>query len=335
MDTFFVVKWKDQRLRWPDEWSNDSEITLDPSFTDLLWIPDVYITGARRTQIHNVLKQTGSVRLRKDLTIRYSTRLSMEIGCDLDFSFYPMDFQNCVIVLESYGFRDDEMIYLWEEPGLEILKELNIPQFNISVTHGISGTFGNYGSAGLYPRLNATVHFQRTMRYHIMQTFIPSTIYVVMSWISFCIDPRQLPARMVLTVTTVLTVSNQYSSLRESLPPVSYIKAIDIWMLTCLLFVISVLIEFGVVIAILRWSKCETNVLPLESPVDSTFKENMSVGTLILSDKDENVELTYKKREQLAWKIEKIFRIVIPILFLCFALIYWPYYMLKSGRWTL
>ena len=35
--------------------------------------------------------------------------------------------------------------------------------------------------------------------------------------------------------------------MQESLPPVSYIKAVDIWMITCSLFIIASILEFAVI----------------------------------------------------------------------------------------
>lgn len=42
-------------------------------------------------------------------------------------------------------------------------------------------------------------------------------------------------------------MTTQASSSRQSLPRVSYIKAIDIWMATCLVFVFAALLEFAIV----------------------------------------------------------------------------------------
>ena len=52
---------------------------------------------------------------------------------------------------------------------------------------------------------------------------------VIVSWVSFWLDPHAVPARVSLGVTTLLTMSTQTSSIHNTLPPVAYTKAIDYW----------------------------------------------------------------------------------------------------------
>lgn len=85
-----------------------------------------------------------------------------------------------------------------------------------------------------------------------MQIFIPSILIVSLSWVSFWLDIDAVPARISLGVLTVLTMTTQSSGARTSLPRVSYIKAIDVWMSTCLLFVFGSLLEFAYINVLTR-----------------------------------------------------------------------------------
>ena len=51
----------------------------------------------------------------------------------------------------------------------------------------------------------------------------------------------------VAGITTVLTMTTIFTSSRASLPRFSYVKAIDIYLLTCFVFVFASLIEYAVV----------------------------------------------------------------------------------------
>ena len=64
-----------------------------------------------------------------------------------------------------------------------------------------------------------------------------------------------VPARISLGVTTVLTMATQLSGSRQSIPKVSYPKAIDVWMAMCMLFVFAALVEYAFVNVMARKPK--------------------------------------------------------------------------------
>ena len=70
---------------------------------------------------------------------------------------------------------------------------------------------------------------------------------VIVSWVSFWLDPNAVPARVSLGVTTLLTMSTQTASINNSLPPVAYPKAIDVWTGVCIFFVFGALLEYALV----------------------------------------------------------------------------------------
>ena len=59
--------------------------------------------------------------------------------------------------------------------------------------------------------------------------------------------------RVTMTMTTLLTLTAMFGSVRSSVPRVSYISLLDIWMFMCIVFVFIVIIHFVVVISLLRY----------------------------------------------------------------------------------
>ena len=57
----------------------------------------------------------------------------------------------------------------------------------------------------------------------------------------------QVPARVALGVTTLLAMSTTQASIQNSLPPVAYTKAIDVWSGVCVFFVFGALLEYAMV----------------------------------------------------------------------------------------
>ena len=71
--------------------------------------------------------------------------------------------------------------------------------------------------------------FKREFSYYLLTIYVPCCMLVIVSWVSFWLDPNAVPARVSLGVTTLLTMSTQTASINNSLPPVAYTKAIDVW----------------------------------------------------------------------------------------------------------
>lgn len=95
--------------------------------------------------------------------------------------------------------------------------------------------------------LLGTFYLERNIGYSLLQVYIPTTFIVIISWMSFWIDPLSVPGRVGLAVTTLLTLSTQAIGLHYQLPPVSYAKAQDIWFAVCILFLFAALVEFALV----------------------------------------------------------------------------------------
>ena len=97
-----------------------------------------------------------------------------------------------------------------------------------------------------------SIPLQRKVGYYVLQIFVPSTLAVVISWTNFWLDKEAVPARASIGIVTVLTITTLSSSARGELPPVSYVKAIDVWLFVCILFVFCALLEFACVHVLTR-----------------------------------------------------------------------------------
>ena len=68
------------------------------------------------------------------------------------------------------------------------------------------------------------------MSFYVINVYIPASLIVVISWVSFWINRGATPARVGLGVTTVLTMTTLMASTNAALPKVSYIKSIDVFL---------------------------------------------------------------------------------------------------------
>jgi len=118
-----------------------------------------------------------------------------------------------------------------------------------------------YTFKGSFPCLRAHFHLERRLRAYVLSTFLPSLLVVLLSWVSFWIDLESVPARISLGILTMLTITTQSSGHLRGMPAVSFTKAIDVWMATCLVFVFGSFIEYSVVNVLARREKSRRETL--------------------------------------------------------------------------
>ncbi|NWU74580.1 GBRP protein, partial [Onychorhynchus coronatus] len=100
---------------------------------------------------------------------------------------------------------------------------------------------------GHYPKLVFHFELKRNILYFILETYVPSILLVVLSWVSFWISQSSVPARICIGVTTVLTMTTLMMGARTSLPNANcFIKAIDVYLGICFSFIFGALLEYAV-----------------------------------------------------------------------------------------
>ncbi|KAM9600895.1 glycine receptor subunit alpha-4-like [Morphnus guianensis] len=281
VNVFLRQQWNDPRLAYR-EYPDDS-LDLDPSMLDSIWKPDLFFANEKGANFHEVTTDNKLLRIFKNGNVLYSIRLTLILSCPMDLKNFPMDIQTCTMQLESFGYTMNDLIFEWleEQEAVQVAEGLTLPQFILRdekdlgyctkyyntgehprhllppPRHGSGVPLTHWGSfpAGKFTCIEVKFHLERQMGYYLIQMYIPSLLIVILSWVSFWINMDAAPARVGLGITTVLTMTTQSAGSRASLPKVSYVKAIDIWMAVCLLFVFAALLEYAAVNFVSRQHK--------------------------------------------------------------------------------
>ncbi|RMC13801.1 hypothetical protein DUI87_08884 [Hirundo rustica rustica] len=253
VNIFLRQNWNDPRLAY-SEYPDDS-LDLDPSMLDSIWKPDLFFANEKGANFHEVTTDNKLLRIFKNGNVLYSIRLTLILSCPMDLKNFPMDVQTCIMQLESFGYTMNDLIFEWQEKGaVQVAEGLTLPQFLLKEEKDLCYCTKHYNT-GKFTCIEVRFHLERQMGYYLIQMYIPSLLIVILSWVSFWINMDAAPARVALGITTVLTMTTQSSGSRASLPKVSYVKAIDIWMAVCLLFVFSALLEYAAVNFVSRQHK--------------------------------------------------------------------------------
>ncbi|XP_035275517.1 gamma-aminobutyric acid receptor subunit beta-1 isoform X3 [Anguilla anguilla] len=240
---YFLQSWRDRRLSYTGIPLN---LTLDNRVADQLWVPDTYFINDKKSFVHGVTVKNRMIRLHPDGTVLYGLRITTTAACMMDLRRYPLDEQNCTLEIESYGYTTDDIEFYWQGgSSVTGVDNIELPQFSIMNYRTLSKNV--VFATGSYPRLSLSFKLKRNIGYFILQTYMPSILITILSWVSFWINYDASAARVALGITTVLTMTTINTHLRETLPKIPYVKAIDIYLMGCFVFVFLALLEYAFV----------------------------------------------------------------------------------------
>uniref|UniRef100_A0A3P8T0C6 Gamma-aminobutyric acid type A receptor subunit beta3 n=1 Tax=Amphiprion percula TaxID=161767 RepID=A0A3P8T0C6_AMPPE len=241
---YFQQYWRDKRLAYVGIPLN---LTLDNRVADQLWVPDTYFLNDKKSFVHGVTVKNRMIRLHPDGTVLYGLRITTTAACMMDLRRYPLDEQNCTLEIESYGYTTDDIEFYWKggESAVTGVTRIELPQFSIVDYKLVSRNV--VFSTGAYPRLSLSFRLKRNIGYFILQTYMPSILITILSWVSFWINYDASAARVALGITTVLTMTTINTHLRETLPKIPYVKAIDMYLMGCFVMVFLALLEYAFV----------------------------------------------------------------------------------------
>ncbi|KZS05178.1 Glutamate-gated chloride channel [Daphnia magna] len=164
----------------------------------------------------------------------------------MNLKLFPLDRQTCSLSMGSYGWTTEDLVFLWRAGDpVQVTQNLQLPRFALEKFK--TDSCNSKTNTGEYSCLKVDLLFRREFSYYLITIYIPCCMLVIVSWVSFWLDANAVPARVSLGVTTLLTMATQTTGINNSLPPVSYTKAIDVWTGVCLTFVFGALLEFALV----------------------------------------------------------------------------------------
>ncbi|KXJ15703.1 gamma-aminobutyric acid receptor subunit beta-3 [Exaiptasia diaphana] len=347
MDIYFRQWWVDPRFKH----NVDRTFNIAGDATKLFWTPDTYFVNAKLSVYHFITRENMRIMIWPDGRIYFSTRITLTVQCSMDFRLYPMDTQRCPLVIESYAHTVEDIRYEWKSgkkgDGIEVVSE-RIAQFELLEVKKDSGAQSN--SKGSFSSVKAWFSFKRRTTYFFYQSFMPTIFLVIISWCQFWISAEAVPARVSLSVTTVLAILFLSSTINENMPKVSYMKAIDYFLSVSFLFIFCTLLEYVIVLntepSNRRKEKKDTddghmNGHAFRERRGDQDLENMNVVITIMDRNGTNCTERHKHGKHFVaegdtrtlynsdgsyHRVDKWSRVCFPLTYALFLIGYWLYY---------
>ncbi|KAI1295430.1 Gamma-aminobutyric acid receptor subunit beta-1 [Halotydeus destructor] len=361
MQFFLVTIWTDHRLNTSSLDSIPLGRLLLPDYSyPCFWAPSIVFDNDREETMFRLTYLNSVMLVYSNKTVVRASRFSLGIRCSIDLTLYPIDVQHCHFRMRLIDQPDTVAQLRWVDHdnetsisgmiphGLKYNDDINLIKYKLGTLTRSSKTRSWLRDHFSY--LCIHFPFYRRLTSSIVTIFIPSTLTVITSWVSFWMDVDAVPARTTLGLMSILTIITQILDVRKILPAINYVTAIDYWLFVCLIFVFVSFIEFAFAYTVVRKSKlCRTNA------VQHWARPTSVEGTIVLNNKDSKEELVengrvHERHEDIFHRIlhsltslagmrhsarssapnenslDHGSKYAFPACFVIFACVYWTYY---------
>ncbi|XP_016417618.1 gamma-aminobutyric acid receptor subunit alpha-2 isoform X2 [Sinocyclocheilus rhinocerous] len=350
VDVFFRQRWTDERLKFNGPMNI---LRLNNLMASKIWTPDTFFHNGKKSVAHNMTMPNKLLRIMENGTLLYTMRLTVQAECPMHLEDFPMDFHSCPLKFGSYAYTLTEVTYVWTRDAtlsVEVAPDgSRLNQYDL--TGHTVGKETIKSSTGEYTVMTAHFHLKRKIGYFVIQTYLPCIMTVILSQVSFWLNRESVPARTVFGVTTVLTMTTLSISARNSLPKVAYATAMDWFIAVCYAFVFSALIEFATVNYFTKrgWAWDGKSIVNDKKKETSVIKKNNAYAVAVANyvphiakdsalptvsksataepSKAQPVAKEALKTFNSVSKIDRMSRIIFPVLFGSFNLVYWATYL--------
>jgi len=245
----YKLQWPEQRMvvNQSADWGKEDDINISPDNIEHIWTPDVIIHDLVSFNKPEILNQVGALEIFKNKKVYYKVRSDITIVCKaMEFGQFPLDNHKCYLMLTSFGYDSLHMNlagkFSYQKENQRTLSFnvdiQKLPEYKTVFT----GSSSNYSVYGFEIRLT------RSLGPFILSIYLPSAMFVMMSWVSFFVPPDIVPARIVLLVTLCLVLINMFNFTTARIPVSNAVTAMEVWLLACMLLVFLSLVEYTIIL---------------------------------------------------------------------------------------
>jgi len=256
LDIYLRQSWVDPRL----DFGSRSSVRIYSY--DTIWIPDLFIRNDRSGSMCAVPAGLKLLRVSRKGAVWYVMKTTIEASCPMHYGRYPKDAQTCYMPHESFGYTADILHLRPMSIPIDIDTNLTLPQFRL-LSADTSDCSQNY-TTGSYPCLMFAFTMRRTQGWFFFTlVYLPTTIIVLVSSSAFWINVDKVAARLIVGLSTSLTMSVYTGISRAFYPPpaaATYFTLLDVWLTSSVVIVfLAFILQLAAVVSAGLDSKDNSN----------------------------------------------------------------------------
>ena len=241
-DGAIYLRWRDKRLAYkPDslnenlDYGDSPEISFNGPFRvqELYegWRPYFYIANG----IGNRKINSQSIGIYPDGTVLYSEFFDLRLETPMDLRLYPFDAQTFSIFIHPTGYSRDELIFIPNESlSYTWNKNLGIAEWERlgdKITESEVYLNKHDGNEKAISELEISLNVKRMPLHVIFSIIFPMALLVSLTWVVFWLHKQSVSDRVQILFTGILSVVAYYIIIQDSIPKISYLTLIDIFVI--------------------------------------------------------------------------------------------------------
>jgi hypothetical protein len=237
---FLLFRWQDPRLV-------NSETETKAYAAESLWHPQWLIVNASSS-----MKRTfpETIDVAPDGSAVYRQRVLGSFSQPLDLHRFPFDSASFRVDIVVPGHRPEDIHFIADEAavaagmkmGVGIADDITLQDWRVtSVSARARPYVATPGVELAGYRIGFTA--DRKAQHYVLKVILPLVLIVMMSWAVFWIDPTMANPQVAVAITSMLTLIAYRFSIGSEVPKLSYLTALDAFILTSTILVFFSLVE--------------------------------------------------------------------------------------------
>jgi len=349
LSMYLGVKWEDSRIKNMNAISAIDDLQgVGFPFLSYLWQPDIEIHHVREVREPKVMGQfLAGLQINRgnQRDVLLSQVVVATVTCPMRFVSYPFDKHSCPFLFGSYTYDYNYMTFHTDNTFLYTVYQQNTNlDYDIEFTNAThkDSTYQDI-SRGLYLYDNGelgnlsltgfNVDISRHYSKYLIVYYLPTGLFVVVSWTSFIIPPQVVAGRMGLLITILLCLVNIFNVVNNNSPSVKVnynnviktptsqgskgVTALSVWLLSCIFFVFSAVMAYTCILSknLVLYVKIRLGLIRPRKVIHHQKKGRLERRDSIIED------------EQFYRFADVVLIIIFPLCFLFFNCLYWFHYL--------
>ena len=226
-------------FQWMDPGLAHAEPGVIVRELDEVWNPRLTIANTQRHWANS----KADVEISPQGLVTYRLHVFGDFSQPMELHDFPQDSHVFEVSIVAAGYRPHEVV-LVPDPRMDsfMAEKLSVADWEVDNMQGMSREVTLANGLKL-PGFIISFEGTRLLHHYVIKAIIPLVLIVMMSWVVFWMDPKQVPNQLGVAVTTVLTLIAYHIALSGRLPDIPYLTHMDKFLFSSTVLVFMALIE--------------------------------------------------------------------------------------------